>query len=365
MLIIVASHNMTPYLTNTLFSLSKYYQSLEDYEVIVFTNGGKELPGNFFRKFGRNFKYFHIENSLAEKHPFYEINNLVKKSKYENIFINCDGARICSHNILEDYSKILKRNKFNICTSPGYHLGPMLQRFSQLRGYDRFFETQILKSSRWWMYPSTIFDISVTGGSTPKTLKELPVESNSLGINKSFFLDIGGFKKGFTIPGGGQINLDLWQTICEHKDTEIFYFKNHGTFHQIHGGMSTNSKNFIKQKKLETNELKDLKITLDKKKISKKFFQTVFVGPRRLIKKNYLTEHTIINSLSINKRENFKFSDEDKIAIYEKFLLFFNLFFIIKKKFLDLKHSTRILLQRFGFGFIVNLFRKVFYRQKF
>ena len=168
MLVIVASYEMTPYLTNTLFSLSKYYQSLEDYEVIVFTNGGAKLPGNFFRKFGRNFQYFHIDSSIAYKHPFYEINNLVKKSKYENLYINCDGARICSHNILKDYSKILEKNKFNVCTSPGYHLGPMLQRHSQELGYDRFFETKILKKSRWWMYPSAIFDISVTGVYTKK-----------------------------------------------------------------------------------------------------------------------------------------------------------------------------------------------------
>jgi len=362
MLVIVASYEMTPYLTNTLFSLSKYYQSLEDYEVIVFTNGGAKLPGNFFRKFGRNFQYIHIDSSIANKHPFYEINNLVKKSKYENLFINCDGARICSHNILKDYSKILQKNKFNVCTSPGYHLGPMLQRHSQDLGYDNFFEKKILKKSRWWMCPSAIFDISVSGGSTPKNFKDLPVESNSLGINKNLFLDLGGFSEGFKIPGGGQINLDLWQKICVHKSSKIFYFKNHGTFHQIHGGMSTNSKNFHLQKKLENKELNDLKIIIDKKKINEKPFQILFNGPKRILNKNDLNETTIINSLLVKDEKNYKLTDLNKIQIYEKYLLIFKMFYLIKKSFLNFKHKSRVFLERIGLHFVVKSFRKIFYK---
>lgn len=361
MLVIVASYKMTPYLTNTLFSLSKYYQSLEDYEVIVFTNGGPKLPGNFFRKFGRNFRYFHIDSSIADKHPFYEINNLVKKSKYEKLFINCDGARICSYDILKDYSETLEKNKFNVCTSPGYHLGPMLQRLSQERGYDRPFETEILKKSRWWMYPSAIFDISVTGGSTPKNFNILPVESNSLGINKNLFLDLGGFKEGFKIPGGGQINLDLWQRICEHKSSKIFYFKNHGTFHQIHGGMSTNSKNFYLQKKIENRELNELKIIIDKKKVSEKPFQILFDGPKRIIKKNQLIENTIIQSL-VSDDKNYGLTDLNKIQIYEKYLSILNIFSLIKKSFLNFKHKTRIFLEKIGLNIVVKIFRNIFYR---
>ena len=121
-----------------------------------------------------------------------------------------------------------------------------------------------------------------------------------MGINKNLFLDIGGFSEGFKIPGGGQINLDLWQKICLHKSSKIFYFKNHGTFHQIHGGMSTNSKNFYKQKKLEDKELKDLKIKIDKKIINEKPFQILFEGPKRILNKNHLIETTIIDSFLID-----------------------------------------------------------------
>lgn len=357
MLVIVASYNMEEFLTNTLFSLSRYYQNLNNYEVLVFSNGGKKINKNFFYKFGKNFKYKHIVD--AEPHPFYEINNFIKNTNYENIVIVCDGGRICSYNILEDYNKLLNEDKNNVCICPGYHLGFDLQRKSVKFGYDREFEEKILFNSRWWLEKSSIFDISVFGGSTNKNLYSvMPLETNCLGINKDLFLEIGGFTKGFKIPGGGQINLDLFQKICKNESISINYFINHGTFHQLHGGASTNSKDFASQKRNEDSELKNLGIKINNNFVKKRDFIIKLNGPKRnIVEINKINiSHQLISD--VNSKSFFliilsflKSTNKEKIK---------DNFIVLRDYILIKKMHLRLFLEKNKMSFIVKIYRNIF-----
>ena len=346
-MLVITPYNMENYLTGTLFSLSKYYQNLEDYEVLTINNGGEKINENFFYKFGRNFKYKYIEKSDADVHPYIEINKTIEKTHHDKIVIICDGARICSKNILDDYIKILNKSEFDICTCPSYHLGFDLQRKSILSGYNSKFEDNILKRSRWWLEGSSIFDISVLGGSSDSNLyKKLQVESNCLGISKKFFLEIGGFSKNFKIPGGGQINIEFFQKLVSNKKTKINYFINHGTFHQLHGGMSTNSKDFKKQKKNENEELKNINLKIDLEKIKNKKFNIIFNGPKRKI----ISKDNYINIISFLKgMDEFPYS---KPA--EPFgEMISNFFYKIKVYLLLKKMKLRIFLQKIKLNIVV------------
>jgi hypothetical protein len=354
MLVIVASYNMEKYLTNTLFSLSKYYQDLEDYEVITLNNGGEEINENFFYKFGKNFKYKYIEKSKSHVHPYVEINKIIENSNHEKIVIICDGARICSKNILKDYMKILSENDYNVCTCPSYHLGFDLQRKSVESGYNNNFETNILKRSRWWLEDSTIFDISVFGGSSDKNVfNKLQVESNCIGMSKKTFLEIGGFSDKFNIPGGGQINIEFFQRLISKHEINIYYFVNHGTFHQLHGGMSANSQNFHLQKQNELGELKRLNIEIDIDRIKNRKFIAVTKGPKRKLVLNKKINIDTISSLKKPDDNSYKIKGKIK-EMYLDYIL---------KLFKIQKMKIRVFLENNNLGFIVKFYRAILFKK--
>ena len=45
----------------------------------------------------------------------------------------------------------------------------------------------------------------------------------------------------FQSPGGGLINHDIWNRVCETGTSNLIMLLGEGTFHQVHGGVATNS----------------------------------------------------------------------------------------------------------------------------
>jgi hypothetical protein len=57
---------------------------------------------------------------------------------------------------------------------------------------------------------------------------------------KRTFQEIGGCDERFDIPGGGFMNIDLFQRAANHAETSLILLIGEGVFHQIHGGTTTN-----------------------------------------------------------------------------------------------------------------------------
>jgi hypothetical protein len=55
-------------------------------------------------------------------------------------------------------------------------------------------------------------------------------------------MKLGGFSEQFTSPGGGFVNLDFYKRALDYCKESIVLL-GEGTFHQIHGGVTTNSIN--------------------------------------------------------------------------------------------------------------------------
>ena len=51
---------------------------------------------------------------------------------------------------------------------------------------------------------------------------------------------IGGADERFDFPGGGFVNLDLFREATEQQDTSLVYIMGEASFHQVHGGTTTN-----------------------------------------------------------------------------------------------------------------------------
>jgi hypothetical protein len=122
-----------------------------------------------------------------------------------------------------------------------FHLGAKLQMQSILEGYDQAAEDDLLRHSGWEEDGYRLFDISVFAGSSSAGWFVTPAETNALFLRAAQWREMGGYDPSFTTPGGGLVNLDTWKRACEDTEGELILLLGEGTFHQVHGGVATNS----------------------------------------------------------------------------------------------------------------------------
>jgi hypothetical protein len=53
---------------------------------------------------------------------------------------------------------------------------------------------------------------------------------------------MGGYDSRFVSPGGGLVNLDVWERLCADPAVRIILLLGEATFHQVHGGIATNNR---------------------------------------------------------------------------------------------------------------------------
>ena len=65
-------------------------------------------------------------------------------------------------------------------------------------------------------------------------------ESNCLFVPRSLLERYGAFDEAFDMPGGGYANLDLFERLEAAADVTTVSVIGEATFHQVHGGITTN-----------------------------------------------------------------------------------------------------------------------------
>ena len=259
--VIVVSYNMEREVSRTLLSLSEAYQGFDSdvYEILLVQNGGKKLSQAALQSIAPNIKSFTPTKISAS--PVYAINEAANIAFFDNLIIFIDGARIASSNLLRRYHRIWKLDPHALITCPAYHLGWGNQAFSVANGYNKAIEDRYLTRISWPSKPQNLFDIATNAGSNYCSLS-LSNESNALGITKQCFSKIGGFDTRFNIPGGGLCNLEIFQRALREV-TQVYNVPSEGTFHQIHSGESTNSKDPGAHKEKREAELEAKNIKFD------------------------------------------------------------------------------------------------------
>ena len=66
-------------------------------------------------------------------------------------------------------------------------------------------------------------------------------ESGGFAMRRSDYLAMGGYDGRFQSPGGGLANLDIFQRALIRPDLKYVALLGEGTFHQVHGGVSTST----------------------------------------------------------------------------------------------------------------------------
>jgi glycosyltransferase involved in cell wall biosynthesis len=241
--VIVVVYNMAREAPRTLLSLSAAYQrkiAAEQYEVIVIDNGSSPpFDQRVLETLEGNFRLIRIDD--ADPSPVGAVNRGIAEARGDLIGVLIDGARIASPGLLGLAAMAARLADRPVILSLGFHLGSQVQMQSVLDGYDQEQEDRLLAQSRWIEDGYCLFDISVFAGSSARGWFHPINESNAIFLTKALWAELGGYDERFRSPGGGLANLDMLSRAVQLADVSVVTLLGEGTFHQVHGGVSTNA----------------------------------------------------------------------------------------------------------------------------
>ncbi|WP_089728540.1 glycosyltransferase [Candidatus Thiosymbion oneisti] len=241
--IVVVAYDMARELPRTLCSLTRDYQrhcAGIDYEVLVVDNGSPEPFGHErVAAYGDNFRYFYLDNPPSS--PAYALNYGAERARGRILCLMVDGARLVTPGVLGLAAAAFRAYRDPTVAVLGWHLGEDLQYRSIAAGYDQAREDALLAAIHWPEDGYRLFEIAVLAGSCLDGWFRPIGESNAVFIRRDAYDRLGGFDERFDLPGGGFVNLDFFRRAVLRKGSELIVLLGEGTFHQLHGGIATNT----------------------------------------------------------------------------------------------------------------------------
>jgi glycosyltransferase involved in cell wall biosynthesis len=239
--IIVIAYDMPRQALNTLRSLAADYQqnvNADDYEVILVENRSKRnmdavaiasLPGNF--------RYFLRDEPGVS--PAAAINFGFSQARGKFVGLMIDGARMVTPGVIEHALMAFRITPNAMVAVPGYNLGEHEQQFHLTHGYSEEKEIALLDGINWQNDGYRLFDISCLSEANPNGIFHPFMECNCLFASAEVFKDIGYADERFNLQGGGALNLCIYRNVAMHPQTRSFVLAGEGSFHQLHGGVTT------------------------------------------------------------------------------------------------------------------------------
>ena len=241
--IVVVAYNMARELPRTILSLSLPYQQgvdAGDYEIIVVDNGSTQpFDHDACRAMCDNLSIIELEG--ASPSPAAAINAGIRRAAGDMICVFIDGARMASPGLLAQALTASRISERAVIATVAHHLGPDVQSRSIAAGYGPKVEDELLAAIEWPRDGYRLFDISSFDGSSKWGCFGKISESNALFMSRVLWNEIGGADERFQLPGGGLVNLDLYTRAVNLPNSVLVIVLGEATFHQVHGGISTNA----------------------------------------------------------------------------------------------------------------------------
>lgn len=242
--VVVVSFNMRREVPRTLHSLSASYQrdiEANKYEIILVDNGSTTpwLLSDF------NDIHAHLSiinlGEMAKPSPAFAVNCGLRQAKGSLVGVMIDGARMATPGLLHSCHRAARLSPRPVIATLGFHLGPESQSISVQKGYNRSVEDKLLESIDWPRDGYRLFDISTLADSSRNGWFGPISESNALFMPGDLWQELGGYDEGFQSAGGGLVNLDIFDRALNLADVQLVTLLGEGCFHQVHGGIATNS----------------------------------------------------------------------------------------------------------------------------
>lgn len=239
--IIVIIYKMRRQAERTLLTMFPDFQKdikQSEYEVIVVENESTEmLDPNFIKNLPVNIKYFSRKETSVT--PVAAINFAFEQCAGSFIGLILDGARMLSPKVLSYAKMAYLIHPESLVSVPGYHLGEKEQHLNTIEDIQK--EVEWLNCSNWQKNGYELFNFAVFGGGNRFGFFHPFMESNCFFSSFNKFKLTGFADPSFDLPGGGALNLHMFRSIGLMPDTPYFLLYGEGTFHQSHGGVTTNN----------------------------------------------------------------------------------------------------------------------------
>lgn len=243
--VVIVAYNMERELPRTLQALAPSYQvdgERLDYEVIVVDNGSRPAVSQAALAVpGLNLRVLAMDNPGAS--PAAAMNAGIAAAGGEVLCLMIDGAHLLTPGVLRWTLRAFAAFPQPLVAVRYFYLGPGDQPETVLRGYDRAREDQLLAAIDWPGDGYRLFEVgaALRGPSPRVSWLNRMFESNCLAVRRELAQDLGGMDEAFDLPGGGFVNLDFFKRCCESPGVELVELVGEGSFHQVHGGTTTNS----------------------------------------------------------------------------------------------------------------------------
>jgi cephalosporin hydroxylase len=241
--VVVVFYNMRREADRTLHALSRAYQQGVDdldYEVIVVENGSspeQRLGQELVQSFGPEFRYIDMGPDATHS-PVPALNRGVAAAKGNAIALMIDGAHIVTPGVLRYGMLGLRTYAPAIVATQQWFVGPGQQGDVMVDGYDQAYEDRLFEEIHWPRDGYRLFDIGHFIGE--RDWLDGLWESNCLFVPRPLLEQVGAFDENFDMPGGGFANLELYERLGSTADVSVVTMLGEGSFHQIHGGTTTN-----------------------------------------------------------------------------------------------------------------------------
>ena len=243
--VILIAYDMAREIPRTLQSLSRDYQAecrdLE-YEILLIDNGSP-APLDESSWAGVNAPVTLIRIDEASSSPAHAINIGLAQAAGEIVCYMCDGAHVLTPGTFRMALAAYEAFPDAVVAIRYFYLGIGEQPITITQGYSQQVEDELLDRIGWPADGYRLFEIGtpLRSGAKRLTWFNRMFESNCLFLRKTLFQSMEGADERFDFPGGGFLNLDIFKRAVESDGVTPVQLIGEGSFHQFHGGTTTNS----------------------------------------------------------------------------------------------------------------------------